>query len=314
MSRGDVTSARMNRRAFLAGLAASLAAPRAFAQAGGADPWYATLLADRGRHAKAIHLYGDSIARGFALKQFADEVSSSHPMYGFRSIAAMANALLADNGLPHVVAYGGLALTYVDGGYATGINGIKARVASGVIRSGDVVVIEDAGAHGCDPDEYEAVLLDLRRAVTGSHDVTCILMSMFEYQIPPNSVPPSYQWDHRFGGRSMNDAIRAAAEAELDAVGQTLFLDMNSAMDQWRYSAMSIDGVEVMHSDGIHPNVWGQMRMTGEILKIAGLRPYLSVDVTNRALAQENYQALAYGAPSFTASRAGVYATNCLLR
>lgn len=304
----------MNRRAFLAGLAASLAAPRAFAQAGGVDPWYQTLISDRGRYAKAIHLYGDSIARGYALKQFADEVSSSHPMYGFRSIAAMANALLADNGLPHVVAYGGLALTYVDGGYVSGAATIRARVSSGVIRSGDVVVIEDAGEHSCDPDEYEALMLDVRRAVTERHDVTCILMSMFDYQVPPNSLPPQYQFDYPFGGRSMNDATRAAAAAQIAAVGQTLYLDMNAIMDQWRGSAMRADGVEVMHPDGIHPNVWGQMRMTGEILKAAGLRPYLSVDITNRALARANYQALAYGSSSFTASRAEAYSTYCLLR
>src|SRR3546814_19826422 len=74
----------------------------------------------------------------------------------------------------------------------------------------------------------------------------------------------------------MNQATYAAATADLGCIGQTIWLDMNAKMDQWRNAALTADGDNVIHEDGIHPNVWGQMLMTGEIMKAIGLRPYIA--------------------------------------
>src|SRR3546814_17858908 len=111
----------------------------------------------------------------------------------------------------------------------------------------------------------------------------------------------------------MNQATYAAATADLGCIGQTIWLDMNAKMDQWRNSALTADGVNVIHEDGIHPNVWGQMLMTGEIMKAIGLRPHIADVPSALALAEANYPALASGGPGFTAHRARSSAPHCLM-
>lgn len=301
----------LSRRAALLGGICCLLPTVARAQSGPLDPLYGEILVDRDRRGRVIHLYGDSIARGYGLGIFADQVDQPHPLYELRSIGSTANIVLAENGRKDVFAYGGAAI--VEG--ETTAEVIRERVASGVIRSGDVVVIEDAGKHSCDPGDYADKIADLREAITEQHDITAIFMTMFDYPDGSNLASnPDYQYDLPFGGETINQAIAEAVTEDRDYVGQSRLLDMNARMDQWRSSALAIDGVPVMRPDGIHPNVWGQMRMAGEILKAAGLRPYLSTTESVQTIARVNYQALAYGAAGFTASRAAAYASNCLLR
>ena len=242
------------------------------------------------------------------LRDFPEALDPAHPLYAFRSIPSMANAALQDNGCTVRFAYGGAAI-----GDPAAPQTIRDRIAAGVIRSGDVVVFEDAGSHGSDPAAYCAQWQALRAAAGDRHDITVVMMSMFDYLTNPELMP-AYQYDVAIGGMTMNQATYAAARADLGCIGQTLWLDMNAKMDQWRNSALNGDGVNVIHPDGIHPNVWGQMLMVGEIMKAVGLRPYIADVPSAMALAQANYLALAYGGPNFTANRAREYAKHCLMR
>src|SRR3546814_543469 len=122
----------ISRRSVLLGGLGCLVATPAFAWV---DEWYSTLLTDRGRHDRIVHLYGDSISHGWGLGSFPEEQDPAHPLRGFRSIPSMANMALEDNGLAVRFAYGGAAI-----GDPAAPQTIRDRIAAGVIRSGDVVV------------------------------------------------------------------------------------------------------------------------------------------------------------------------------
>lgn len=294
----------MQRRAFLMSTlgAGVFGARRAWPQAGSGDPLYQQLLTDRRRFGRVIHLYGDSIFHGWALGQFADDTPPTHPLHAFRAPASMANLILEENGVRTRFAYGGVAI-----GDPASPDLLRSRAEAGVIRAGDVVALEDAGDHNEDPGSYEKEWQALRAAVTDRQAVTAVLMSMFDYH-----PDPRYQYDAPFGGVTMNQAIRAAARAR-GGPGKCVWLDMNAAMDAWRSFAQASDGVAVMHEDGIHPNVWGQMLLSGELLKVAGLRPHIRTVGSVVTAARRNYPALAYGSATFTADRAESYTRRCLL-
>ncbi len=253
------------------------------------------IVANRNKYDKVVHLVGDSISRGYALGVFADGVPSNHPYYILRSIPSMANSVLANSNSPH-------RLCYMSG------TDVRARFRDGVIRSGDVVIFEDAGEHGSDPVAYKQMIANLRAAITDKHNVTAVFMSMFDYYPVPN-----FQYDTPFNGKTINQATYEAATEDTNHVGQTLFLDMNSLMDGWKASSEGQQGVPII-LDGIHPNVWGQMFMTGEYLKIAGLRPYLTNASDLYNVIYANWQTFAYGSPYFTQNRAIEYANFCIYR
>jgi hypothetical protein len=268
------------------------------------DSWFSGLVASR--TARAIVLFGDSISRGYALGGFADVPElATHPLYEFRSIASMGNPALRENGRPEVIAYAGNAVREPSAPAR-----VQSLISDGVIRRGDVVFIEDAGDYARFSPQYRDELIALRRAVVEREAVTCVLMTMFDY-----SSDPAFQFDTKdAAGMTRNDAIRAAAAADIPHVGDTILLDMNAKMDEWRTSALGQDGVDVIHADGIHPNVWGQMFMTGEILKAAGVG-YLATINSAASLAQANWDVLRYGSPYWTGpTRAGQFADHCLRR
>lgn len=257
---------------------------------------------------KTIHLFGDSIFRGYALGVFADEVLPSHPLYGFRSIASMANLVLSENGNSDEFVYRGNLY-----GYPTAIQNILDLISTGTVVPGDVCVLEDAGNHNMLPSEYRTVFEAFRTACSQNHDVTVILMSMFDY--PP--APVDCRFDEPFGGVTMNDAIRAAQSANLAVVGPSIYLDMNGRMDfesiygPFRYGEYAVKWI---FDDGIHPNVWGQMLMTGEILKASGYRKFLSRCETLKTIAEANKTTLGYGSPYLAAWPVANQVTHCIFR
>ena len=291
----------MNRRAFLAGLAL---APSAAWAANDCDRWCEEITGLR------IHLYGDSISRGFALGVFADEIAPSHPLYPFRSPAAMMNGVMEESGLKHVAAYMGDAVTPHFDIPAR----IRQRIKQGAIRPGDFVVIEDAGNHGSDPDAYYVKMAALRQAVTEEHGITCVMMTMFDY--PP--APAGYQYDLAFNGKTHNAATRQAATETKPYVGQTILVEMDAIMDARRSYQMGHTGTDVVLGDGIHPNVWGQALIAGEVLKAAGLRQIIGSVENAIALAAPHWDFLRYGSPYWTAETGPVFVQDylraCLLR
>lgn len=264
---------------------------------------------DRLRYDRVIHLFGDSIMRGFAAGQWADEMVSTHPLHRLSSPSRVANSVFADNGLK------GWYMRYAG---SLGVAAIESLLAEGSIRSGDVVVLEDAGYHWADPDAYEESWIKFRSAVVTGGDVTCLMMTMFDYITNFRIYGPQYQYDIPVspGGRTMNDATRSAALARIPgAIGQTRLIEMRALMDAWRDWAWNADGVRVMLNDGIHPNVWGQAMFVGTMLRHVGLRPYISQVPTAESIAIANWQTLGYGTshPSWTPNRAAAYMQRCLI-
>jgi hypothetical protein len=284
---------------FSSALTACLSVPRSRARSA------IRLVDDRWLDGPPVHLFGDSIARGYALGAHADEVPEDNRLYDFRSIASTANLVLRDNGHDALFAFAGEAV-----GEHAKPRTVERYIDDGKVRAGDVVVIADAGDYRDGPRAYLREMAELRRIVTGRQDITCILMTMFDY--PP--AGPEFQFDRAEDGMTRNDAIRTAATERRPYAGRTVLLDLDEEMDEWRASAMRRDGVDVVLPDGIHPNVWGQMLITGEILKAAGFRRYLTRADAAVSIAQQNWKDLAYGSKRFSAKRAEQFVTHCLLR
>ncbi|TBG78626.1 hypothetical protein ELG76_04220 [Rhizobium leguminosarum] len=262
---------------------------------------------------RKIHIIGDSIGKGWALGRYEEEITPAYylyPVYLFRSISSMANNVLYENGIRDEFYYTGVPAVNFSSDISTTVAAIRALIANGTIRSGDVVVAEDAGQHNQDPDLYQSQWEQVRAAVVDRYDITFVMMSMFSY---PNAAA-DYQYSTLFGTRTMNEATVAAYQATIpNERGQTLWVDMKTAMDNWRSSANSVDNVDVMHPDDIHPNVWGQALMVGELLKALNYRPYLNTADGLKNLAYNQYGLLKYGSTTFNATRAFQYMQKCIL-
>lgn len=273
-----------------------------------ADETCQQALENRSSLGRVIHLYGDSISRGDALGTFPDLLDPAHPLYAFRSIPSTANWALMHNNRPERFAYCG------------NINptSIANRIASGVIRSGDMIVLEDAGDVSSTLGAYYTAMWNARVAASTA-GVTIVMMTMFEYCHDGNlACGADLQWDlPRYSGPSnagtLNDVLRRVGTVTTNPLtgqglpGSTVLIDMNWVMDSWRNSALSIDGVDVILPDGVHPNVWGQMKMVQHLFAAAGLRQYIVNVDPMQDLAEAHYTDLAYGSATFTGARARVY-------
>ena len=247
----------------------------------GADAVHDAVAADRSAYGRVIHLFGDSISRGFALDVYGETILETEPLYPYASIRATVNWVFQTNDrLPHDVAVFGGTLGDRDG---SAWPGIRERIRDGVIRSGDIVFVQDAGDHQIigTPDDYEAWWAEVRRIFTERHDITLVMTSTADYCHTANlGCMAEHQFDRVFGSRTYNEAMHAAATADRGYVGQTLWLDMNALMDAKRDEVLAEYGVDIILPDGIPPNVWGQPYMTGLYLKVSGAALNIeSVDV-----------------------------------
>lgn len=276
---------------------------------------YQHIIDNRDQYGKVVHLRGDSISRGLALGQFEDgddPLDPANPLYQLRSIASMANWALEINGRPERFAYAG----------GVDAEDIAFRIAQGTCKPGDTVVLEDAGFVTCGVAAYYAFLKDARVAAVQS-GIPCVMMTMFDYLAAGFNEPAQFDLVHSNGpadSGTLNDAVRKAATVNADAVqpngalsptwARTHFIDMNAIMDSKRASALATDGVELMRNDGIHPNVWGQMRMVQQIMAACGLRQYITDVTPIQDLVAADYQFLGYGSqsPNWNANRARTYA------
>lgn len=312
----------MKIQAALAALAILLAPSIAYGQAGTADAQCQALIANgQAPRAPAMILLGDSILRGAALGKFEDgddPLDPAHPLYALRTPAVTANWALSANGRAERVAYCG----------AASVSNIQARISQGAIRSGDFVVIEDAGQVAIGTSSYYSTVLWPARVAAAQSGVTVIMLTMWDYPENGNMAAqyPSMQFDLvRTGGASdagtLNDVIRRAATVTATPStasgsglpGKTLLIDMNWVMDSWRASALSLDGVDPMRRetgvDGVHGGVWADMRLLRELLGIAGWRQWITTTTPIEDLAAANYVYLGYGStdPDWTANRARSY-------
>jgi len=207
--------------------------------------------------------------------------------------------LVQENGAPFEMSY--LPLSVRD---PSAPARAAAAINFGTLRPGDWVVLEDAGDHPQNATIYRQDWEKLITALQLCPDLNILMMTMFDY--PP--AAPIYQYDTNFTGGTMNNATRQAAANK----GVPL-LDMNALMDNWRNAAASIDGVAVMHPDGIHPNVWGGCLMLGKVMSALNIKQYVfSVEMPWSKLAP-HWQLTKYGSTTFTQNRAKQYLQHCLM-
>jgi hypothetical protein len=268
----------------------------------GLCPWNDAALADRSAFGRMGHILGDSWGRGYALGVFAETVPASHPVYRFRSAPSMAETVFVDNGSADRFCY-----TEIATNDPLAPDKVRQRIRDRVIRSGDVVFLEDAGDHECDSNVRYDMLRELRAAVTERHDITCVLITTHDYSCTLNE-----QWDTVFVSTTMNQAVRDAALANVAQVGQTLLLDLDPKMDAWKNEAYGQRLLPV-YGDNIHPNIWGQLFWTGEMLKVGGWRGMTSC-LTAQSIAALNTGYTHYGSPYMGGGQTEIYVRQCLLR
>lgn len=266
-----------------------------------------------------IHILGDSISRGYGLGVFSDQVPSTHPLFKFRAIWSMINDTFAENNIRDVSVWRNDIIPANGPGAEVAPNLVRNAITNGIIKSGDAVVISDAGNIIPDHntpltpaqiDTYKQNWINMIRAICQPHNVTCVMMSMYDY--PPAML--TGQFDTNFSGRTLNQVTYEAWLEQQDKVcGQVLYINMNFQMDNLVAAAQSQDNLPVMFSDGIHPNVWGQMLMAGEIMKVLGYRPLINSVNWAKNLVNANLASVQYGS-NITASRAGQYVDALLMR
>jgi hypothetical protein len=208
----------------------------------------------------------------------------------------MANAVLRENAVPATV-YFSRALTFSS--YAAPgalVSEIVAALASGDVRAGDWLIFQQAGPHGSDPDAHQLAAEAVLEAASAP-GVHRAVMTMFDY-----AADPASQYDTVFGSRTINEATVAAAAAT-----DTPVLDANALMDAYRAATLAADGLSPMHGDGIHANVWGQMKLTGAILDFVGLAGDIQTFESLSAVAAANHAALGYGSGTWSAEKAAAY-------
>lgn len=308
------------------------------------DAVYQQIAANRSAYGRVVFLFGDSVSMMCSLKNvdFSAMAKASNPqalvsamatlmretndpaeaardpLWPMHSLASAMNFLFAHSGLlvseqngtvipsaKLVAAYAGDLGQPMPATVAEAVQEISRRIDAGIIRDGDVVVFEDAGYHGENPDRYEDNWQALAKAVLGRVDVTLVMMDMFD-DIPPGPVLGLPRQSHQYlamyksprmhGARSHNQATLDAAKAIArlsDRKGRLVFLDLRLAMDGLKDALHRQLGLSPLSPEGIHPNVWGEALMVREILRGAGLAALLTDRQTYRNLLADNADRLA---------------------
>ncbi len=178
-----------------------------------------------------VWLFGDSIFRGAAIGRFpedyAPEEAAAEPLWPMRSPAAVMNLLLSED----VVAFGGV--TGLPDGVDKAVRELSERLRAGAIGPADTLVFLDVGHHAEDPDVHEAQWRALlRQAAVAEHPVRLIMCGGFDNG-PRGRAACMH--DRPIGGRSANDAVRAAAAAPGGDRGDTRFLALAAPLRAYHH-------------------------------------------------------------------------------
>ena len=199
-----------------------------------------------------IHIYGDSIARGYGLADF-DNTSQINSIWG------IGNLMLPD-GSGYVFRYGA--------NEPIQDNSIWQAVQAGVIEPGDVMVFENAGPH-FDNTEYYRIWLRLVR-FQATHrgkaalDVRLLLTTTPDYNPGPAYYNSNYD-EIVDSGLSINDVVRQEAEPPD-------LLDWDAEMDR-AAGIMAEYGATPMLADNVHPNAFGNLVLAVSILRKLDIAP-----------------------------------------
>jgi hypothetical protein len=331
---------RLSRLCLLLALAALLWTVPAAAQEFPPDPVYDQIAANRDAYGRVVFLFGDSVVMlcmldeidfstlkenindsKYVVSAMADlmqqaekpQDKSADPLWPMHSLASAMNFLFAAAGrldtpdggatVPaarDVAAYAGALGQPFPKEVAARAERIAASIDSGLIRDGDILVFEDAGFHGQDPDAYERNWLLLGQTALSRAKVTLVMCDMFD-AIPDGPVMGFPAEAFRFeapypsgsGRRSHNQALRDAA-AKLavwpESKGAVVFLDLRQRMEAFKAALETDLGGQAIMPEGIHPSPWGVAFMAREILRSTGLaqgltnrEPYLALLAANAA-------------------------------
>ena len=241
----------------LSALAAAtlVAAAPAVAQAGPQDENYVRMANYRTPGLPVVHLFGDSIMRGYAHRKFPDQYSpeevESEILWPLRSPASMLKFIAEDD---YWAGYaGGTGLPYTTDPKG---NTVYARVDNGQVFDDDFIVISDAGEHNNNPAEYYLMLRSLRTLLC-AYDVDVLYVNTYD-DIAPGALAieneDQYRWSVPIDGVTMNSTFEKAANEEIaDCKADAHLIDIVPDM-----IALKERGLSPIQPDGIHPNITGQ--------------------------------------------------------
>lgn len=235
---------------------------------------------NRAEYGRVVHIYGDSIARGWGFGVFEHK----NRLNRIQDIAQM---LLRDNGVSEHELFFRFA-------WSQDVKRISQELSSGMIRDGDIIVFEDAGPHEDNVKQRRERFLTIEEAVKGSgREVSLILTTMFDYW----PTPPYYnsEYDALIGdsGMTMNQVV-----LEIAADGYPSVLDWNKQMDQ-AVESLRLFGVSPMHRDAVHPNIFGNFLLATSLLNHIGIPAsnYDSVKQEFKQLPPNYYTKLQWAKP-----------------
>ncbi|KHK03810.1 SGNH/GDSL hydrolase family protein [Desulfovibrio sp. TomC] len=331
---------RLARACILAFLAVLLLAMAARAQEFPPDPVFDQIAANRDAYGRVVFLFGDSVVMLCMLEEIdfstlkekandskymvsamadlmrkteAPAAKSADPLWPMHSLASAMNTLFAAAGrldtpdggttIPAaqvVAAYAGSLGLPFPKDVAARAEQITRYINEGLVRDGDILIFEDAGFHGQDPDAYERYWMLLGQTVLSRANVTLVMSDMFD-AIPDGMVMGFPAEAFRFeapypsagGQRSHNGALRDAAAklaAWPESKGKVVFLDLRQRMNAFKAALETDLGGKAIMPEGIHPSPWGVAFMAREYLRATGLaqeltntQPYLDMLAANAA-------------------------------
>lgn len=213
-------------------------------------------LNDRDKYKRVIHLYGDSIARGWGFGVFEHENQLSR-------IQDIVQILLRDNG----VNFYDIFIRYA---WSQSVDNLKYELDSGMIREGDVVIWEDAGPHENDIEKRRKLLTSIQETLkVKGRKISLVLTTMFDYWPALQYYNSEYDACINESEITMNKIIFETASNRFSSV-----LDWNLLMDQ-AVESLRRYGVNPMHRDGVHPNIFGNFLLAISLLQ------HLGIEVTN---------------------------------
>ncbi|MEH7876950.1 hypothetical protein V7799_04475 [Rhizobium laguerreae] len=226
----------------------------AFAQVAPPDALFEKISTNRDGYGQVVFLFGDSYMRGWALGFFPDQATEEQqrrPDWPSRSPASMLEAR------GYVATYSSF-IGQPDNATAAA-DRIRGLIEKRIIRSGDVVVMEDAGQHDGNPLSYFDNWLLVGRELQKS-GALMIMMTVPDH-ITATTIGGKradlFRYSIDFGGISHNDSTIFAAHA----LGAEL-IDFKSIIDH-----ATKTGISVLHDDEIHPTIEGQRMMVDAIVQ-----------------------------------------------
>lgn len=235
---------------------------------------------NRNEYGRVVHIYGDSIARGWGFGIFEDK----NPLNRIQDIAQI---ILQDNGINEHELFFRYAWTQE-------VKRISQELKSGLIKDGDVIVFEEAGPHEDNIVQYRKKLLAIKDAVeSGGQKINLVLTTMFDYWPAPHYYNSEYDALIGDSNLTMNQVVLEVAKNEYLSV-----LDWNKLMDR-AVEELRLFGISPMHRDGVHPNIYGNFLLAISLLNHIGfsISNYNSIKQEFKKLPPSFYTQLQWAKP-----------------